>query len=60
MKKMTKVTPCLGKYALLTPGHKGNMIFWLLIFSKSCDYDPLFWDTWRLLGNFGTKGAKIV
>ena len=41
--------PCSGKYALLTP--------YLL---KKLRLRPLFWDTWRLLSNFGTKGAKTA
>ena len=38
-----------GKYDLLTPYLLKKLQLW-----------PLFRDMWRLLNNFGTKGAKIV
>ena len=55
--KMTEVTPCLGKYALLTKFHYDLLTPYLL---QKLRLWPLFCDMWRLLSNFGTKGAKIV
>jgi len=59
MKKMTKVTPCLGNYALLTPNIREIWSFDPLS-SQKVAIMALFWDTWRLLNIFETKGAKLV
>jgi len=51
--------PCLGKYALLTPNIR-EICFLTPYLYKKLRLWPLFRDTWRVLSNFGTKGAKIA
>jgi len=54
IKKNGKSDPsCLGKYALLTPNIR-EICFLTPYLYKKLRLWPLFWDTWRVLNNFGT------